>query len=438
MKPAGQLVYQTEERSIALKRIKPKKTKAVNQKVLIATIDGGKDTHYGYYRCPDGTEGKSLPFRNNGRGFQEFWERISSIADAQGFEEIIIGFESTGPYMEPLAQFLRNKKAVRLVQVNPMHTKRLKELSGNSPLKTDRKDPKVIADIIELGHALTVVIPEGPAAELRRLTQGRERTITSRTRLFNQLQCLLASFFPEFLQVMKDVTTASAQHLIKHYPTPQDIVNLGEPALAAQLRKVSRGKLKEDRARALFEAPSASVGIRDGRNSMLQEVRLIVDTIALYGRFIEGLEADMVRYLEQVPYSHVILSLKGIGPVTAAGLIGEVGDFTKFGTISEVMKLAGLDLYEVSSGKHRGKLRISKRGRPHMRKLLYLAALSTVRKGGAMHGWYQRALGRGMIKTKALVAVSRKLLGIIFALVRNHSVYIENFMNQKPIFQEAA
>jgi len=150
-----------------VKKIKPKTIKEVNQKILIAAIDGGKDKHYGYFRCHDGTEGKSLPFWNNGRGFQEFWERISSAAKAHGLEEIVVGFESTGPYMEPLALFLRNKKAVQLVQVNPMHTKRLKELPGNSPLKTDRKDPKVIADIIELGHALTVVIPEGPAAELR-------------------------------------------------------------------------------------------------------------------------------------------------------------------------------------------------------------------------------------------------------------------------------
>ena len=419
-----------------MKKIKPKRPYAVNKKVLIATVDGGKEKHYGYFRCPDGIEGKSLPFENNGRGFQEFLERITSAARTHGLEEIIVGFESTGPYMEPLAQFLKSKRGIRLVQVNPMHTKRLKELSGNSPLKTDRKDPKVIADIVELGHALTVVIPEGPAAELRRLTQGRERTITSRTRLFNQLQCLLASFFPEFLQVMKDVTTASAQHLLKHQPTPQDIVNLGEPALASLLRKVSRGKLSEDRARALFEASSASVGIRDGRDSMLLEIRLILETIASYGRFIEDSEAEMVRQLEQIPYSRIILSLRGIGPVTAAGLIGEVGDFTKFGTISEVMKLAGLDLYEVSSGKHRGKLRISKRGRPLMRKLLYLAALSAVRKGGVMHAWYQQALNRGMKKTKALVAVSRKLLVLIFALVRDHSVYVENYA--KPILQEAA
>ena len=419
-----------------MKKIKAKKTRAVNQNVLIATVDGGKDKHYGYYRCPDGTECKPFEFWNNGRGFQEFWERISSAARTHNFEEIIVGFESTGPYMEPLALFLRSKKGVRLVQVNPMHTKRLQELSGNSPLKTDRKDPKVIADIIELGHALTVVIPEGPAAELRRLTQGRERTIESRTRLFNQLQSLLVISFPEFLQVMTDVKTASAQHLLRYYPTPQDIVALGETSLAALLRKVSRGKLREDRARALFEAASESVGIREGRSSMLLEISLMLDTIATYDRFIEKLETEMVRHLEQIPYSRIILSLKGIGLVTTSGLIGEVGDFTKFGTISEVMKLAGLDLYEVSSGKHRGKLRISKRGRPLIRKLLYLAALSAVRKGSTMHEWYQRALGRGMKKTKALVAVSRKLLGIIFALVRDHSVYVENY--QKSVLQEAA
>lgn len=419
-----------------MKKIKTKKTKAVNQNVLIATVDGGKDIHYGYYRCPDGTEGESLPFWNNGRGFQEFWERISSAARTHGLHEIIVGFESTGSYLEPLTRFFKNKKGIRLVQVNPMHTKRLKELSGNSPLKTDQKDPKVIADIIELGHALTVVIPEGPAAELRRLTQGRERTIESRTRLINQLQSLLAISFPEFLQVMGDVKSASAQHLLRHYPTAEDIMALGESSLAVLLRKVSRGKLREDRARALFEAACESVGVRDGRSSMLLEIRLMLDTKAIYDRFVEGVEAEMERCLEQIPYSHVILSLKGIGPVTAAGLIGEVGDFTKFRTISEVMKLAGLDLYEVSSGKHRGKLRISKRGRPLIRKLLYLAALSTVRKGGVMHDWYQRALGRGMKKTKALVAVSRKLLAVIFALVRDHSVYVENY--QKSVFQEAA
>ena len=60
----------------------------------------------------------------------------------------------------------------------------------------------------------------------------------------------------------------------------------------------------------------------------------------------------MQSYLQQIPYSVSLLSIKGFGVVTVAGLIGEVGDFKKFDTHSEIMKLAGFDLFEVSSGQH--------------------------------------------------------------------------------------
>ena len=69
-----------------------------------------------------------------------------------------------------------------------MHTKRVKEINDNSPLKTDEKDPRVIADIIRWGHALSIVIPEGDAAYLRRLNNSRERHVRERTALVNQLQ----------------------------------------------------------------------------------------------------------------------------------------------------------------------------------------------------------------------------------------------------------
>lgn len=421
-----------------MKKIKTKKTQLINEKSLLVTVDGGKDTHFGYYRCPNRNDIKPFEFLNNRDGFNEFWEQVMSIYKTQTLEKIVVGFESTGPYLEPLTHFLNGKKGVKLVQVNPMHTKRVKELQGNSPNKTDRKDPKVIADIIELGHALSVVIPKGPAAELRRLTQARERTVEKRTALFNQLQTLLALIFPEFIRVMKDIKIVSAQYLLNHYPTPQDIVKLGLPALTSILRKTSRGKLKADRAKALFEAAQTSVGIREGQSSILLEIKGILSTIEAYRGFILEYEKEMSTFLEQIPYIRSILSLKGIGEVTAAGLIGEVGDFRNFSTIAEVLKLAGLNLYELSSGKHKGKRRISKRGRPLLRKLLYFTALNTVRKSGIMHCKYQEYLDRGMVKNKALIAIARKLIGIIFALVRDHSIYQENYLNASYRYQEAA
>ncbi|TLD42646.1 MAG: Mobile element protein [Candidatus Jettenia ecosi] len=77
----------------------------------------------------------------------------------------------------------------------------------------------------------------------------------------------------------------------------------------------------------------------------------------------------------------LMAGIEEIGEVTGAGLIGEGGDFTKHKTIAEITKLAGLDLFEVSSGKHKGSRHISKRGRPLMRKLLFYAAINVVREG---------------------------------------------------------
>src|SRR5512139_2612725 len=126
------------ERRIALETIRTKKMKFVNGKTLIVAVDIGKVSNQGYARCPNGKEVKPFEFFNNGEGFKRFWERIWQAKEINQLETVVVGFESTGPYGEPLVQFL-SKRPVRLVQVNPMHTKRLKELEGNSPEKTDRK-----------------------------------------------------------------------------------------------------------------------------------------------------------------------------------------------------------------------------------------------------------------------------------------------------------
>ena len=417
--------------------IKTKKRTLVNKNLLIVTADMGKDKHFGYWRCPDGTDVKPFEVRNNSAGFWEFWERVSRAQKLHNLDDIIFGYESTGPYAEPLTHFMR-ARGVKLVQINPLHTKRFKEVTDNSPNKTDQKDPKVIADLISMDRFLTVVIPEGPAAELRRLSQARERSTRRHTALANQIQCLLASIFPEFLQIMNGVTSVSARYLLKQYPTPQKIVAYGLPDLTNTLKKISRGKLRADRAQALYEAAKSSIGIAEGQASIVMEIHELLSLMESSERFTKSLEQEMIMHLALVPYSNKLLSLKGIGEVTAAGLIGEVGDFRKFATLSEVMKLAGLDLFEVSSGRHKGQRHISKRGRSLIRKLLYFAALNTVKQGGAMHQWYRSACDRGMPKLKALVAVGRKLLGILFALVRDHSDYIPNYAETRYQLKEAA
>jgi transposase len=180
---------------------------------------------------------------------------------------------------------------------------------------------------------------------LRRLTHARERALKRRTADINQLQDLIFVIFPEFLAIMKDISTKTASYLIKTYPTPESIVALGVEFSATIIKEISRGKLGRQRAEELFNAAQRSVGVNEGKRSILLEIEYLISQIGADNKFIASLEKKMEEYLEKIPYSCCLLSIKGIGRVTVAGLTGEVGDFKKFHTISEMMKLAGLELF---------------------------------------------------------------------------------------------
>ena len=429
----SELVIRNQQRSIAVSKIKSQKIKSVNDQTMIVTLDIGKGSHYGYFRAPDGQDVEPLSFYNTYDSFHSFWKKLSRFKKAHGCRHVLVGFESTGPYAEPITHFLK-QQPVTLVQINPMHSKRVRELTGNSPNKTDRKDPRVIADVIMLGHALRVVIPQGSSAHLRRLTQARERAIRDRTAIVNQLQHLLFVIFPEFLKVIKKISCKTGLYLLRYYPSRQAIAALGEQQLSRIIKRVSRGKMGQWHAEQLCQAAQASVGINEGQESIVEEIGHLVDKIKRENDFIDRVECQMRVHLEQIPYSRYLLSLPGVGLITVAGLIGEVGDFRQYRTVAEITKLAGLDLFEVSSGKHKGQRRISKRGRPLMRKLLYFAAINAVKSTGTMHRPYTRMLERGMPKIKALVAISRKLLRVMYALARDQEMYMENFDNHRYRF----
>jgi RNase H-fold protein (predicted Holliday junction resolvase) len=105
-----------------MENTKTEKLKAVNEKTMIVAIDIGKTVHYGYLRGLDGQDVKPFPFYNFQKSFKEFWAKVLNFKQQKSIEEVVIGFESTGPYAEPLLNSLA-KKSERLVQVNSMHTK---------------------------------------------------------------------------------------------------------------------------------------------------------------------------------------------------------------------------------------------------------------------------------------------------------------------------
>jgi transposase len=387
-------------------------------------------------RCYDGTEVATFKFKNNYHGFTQFWQNVIHLKKEKRLTHVVVGMESTGCYGIPFLHFLKDKE-VELVAVNPCHTKKVKDIQDNSPNKTDKKDPKVIADIIQLGRWLRVVIPEGTAAELRELVHSRDDAMKERTAQYSKLYDHMFKIFPEFEQVMKDLKGKTAQYLIRHYPTPESILELGLIKLTEIIHQISHGKIKAKRAHQLYAAAEKSIGIKEGQNRIVNKIQNILQVISTYHQFIDHYEQQISIELVKIHDSRSILSIKGIGEITAAGIIGEVADFKKFKSFAEVEKFAGLNLYEISSGKHKGQKRISKRGRPLLRKLLFFAAINVIRQGGIYHEKYQGYLERGMIKMKAIIAICRKLLRLIFVLVRNHCEFDLDYFEKQQVKKAA-
>lgn len=117
-----------------MRGLRAKRIRTVREGTLMATVDIGMASNTGYCITADGRDTRPFKFNNTKEGLDKFWDMIVINKNRFACGEVIVGYESTGPYAEPLVHYLRSKP-VKIVQVNPMHTKRMKEVNDNSPLK---------------------------------------------------------------------------------------------------------------------------------------------------------------------------------------------------------------------------------------------------------------------------------------------------------------
>lgn len=408
------------------------KKQNVQGKILIVGIDVSKNFHVATFRLTDGTEKKKMKFLNNIDGFNTFYSTIEQIRMIYKLERTVVGLESTGVYAQPLKYFLQSK-GIKPVGINPAHTKKSKELMDNSPQKDDFKDSRTIADLVAQGKYYYDQLPVGVHANLRALSHAREQVIKNQTMIKNSIKDILCIIFPEFENIfLRHNFTKTALYLLKHFPTPENIIALGKERLLKLIKEKSRCKLGEKQACELYTCAQNSISVKEAREGYLFQLKILLANLNNISHQIYEIEYLLIKELEQIPCSKNILSIKGIGEVTAAVILGETGELTNYRSAKELIKLAGLNLYETSSGKHKGYHHITKRGRPLLRAILYLASIRLVKKGYAFYDYYQKKISQGKIKNKVLIAIAKKILILIRSLVLSKSNYIENY-NQKNI-----
>lgn len=403
---------------------KAQKTFAVNDNAIIAGIDIGKFKSVVCFSVPGGGFSKAYTINMGRNGFERLLELSHNAMEKSSCDCVVFGMEPTGHYHENLVRYL-SVLGFPVLLVNPAHTKRAKELIDNSPGKTDKKDARVIADLVRRGNCFEPRMFEGTYLELKVLAQAREKLSKELTAKANYLRRLQDTVYPEFFEIIKTVASATALNILRLWPTPDALLEVGEAELGQVIRKSSRGKLGADYAARLIQAARGSVGIKGSNIALAREICYTVEDIQTLLRRIKEMEAAQKEALKQVSYAGYLLSIKGLGVVSLASLLGETGDISKYANANAIIKLAGLNLYEISSGMHKGINRITKRGRPLLRKILFLLSLRLIKEDGPIKEFYERLTARGVPAPKVLVAISRKGARIIFALVRDGRQFVK-------------
>ena len=403
-----------------------KKIEQVSESTISVGVDIGSELNFARafdWRGAEVTK-KVFKFGNDIEGFNAFSEWMDDVLRRTAKSELIVGCEPTGHYWFPLARYLKERK-IRLVIVNPYHVKQLKELDDNSPKKTDLKDPKTIAKLVVEGRFSEPYIPEGIYVDLREAVSSRDRIIKELNACSNRIQRWLKIYFPEYLGVYRKFDSDSGLMVLEKAPLPEDVIALGAEGINKIWRENKMRAIGIKRAVTLVEAAHNSVGVKGG-NCARMELRLLLEDYSVKRNQLQKVTEILEAETMKVPNVENLLAIKGVGIVTVAGFLAEIGDVRRFDSPKQIQKLAGLELKENSSGKHKGRSSISKRGRKKLRRLLFQAVLPMLRSNSEIrevYEYYTTRLKNPLKGKQAVVAVSCKLIRIFWSLLRTGNVY---------------
>ena len=408
-----------------------KRIEEITTGTLIVGVDIAKEVHWARFVDYRGVEhGKAVSFRNDRKGYESILSRIGEICNLKTLrypiETVIVGMEPTGHYWKPYASYMMHK-GYRIVGVNPYHTKKSKELDDNSPTANDKKDAITIARLVKDGRFFDPYLPREEYGELRGLTNARVSATKRNNAVKNTITAILDEYFPEIWTVFKNPLTGKAsRQILRSCPFPLFILEKGESDVLAEIKKAVKRTVGLKKVRELISVAKDSIGVKYGLDAAKMRLGWLLDELELLEKQLVDVEHAMESALLKTGYADQLLEIKGIGIVTAASFLGEVGDPLRFHNARQISRYAGYNLVEDSSGKSKSGTIISKRGRKQLRSILYQMAFTMVGKNAEMKALYQHLITRErnpLKKKQALVVVSKKIITVIYSLLKKQETY---------------
>lgn len=381
-------------------------------------IDIGKNYHEASIVDSSGTQiGKSFRFSSNHKGADKL---LSHIANLISNNDFVFSMEATGHYWYTIYSFL-TEHGFTVYVINPIQSDCFRNFYIRQT-KNDSKDSFLIAEVIRFGKFTTTKLADDDILSMRQLCRHRAVTMSERTEVKLHINTILEQIFPEYEKLFSEVWGSSSIAILDKYLLPENIANADTDELLAILKENSHNRFSLKKACEIKEAAKTTFGIRIAQNAFAFQLKQLLDKLKLFNEQIKQLDDEIISYYEKFNcYLHTIPS---ITPISAACILSEIGDISRFGNSSALVAYAGIDPTVRQSGEFNSNHNhMSKRGSSYLRHTLFLAASCCVFHSSPFYEYYQKKRSQGKHHLVAVGAVSRKLTTVVYAVLKSGKPY---------------
>ena len=381
-------------------------------------IDIAKVNHVASLIADDGSILiKAIKFTNSSEGLQKLLDCISNYDSSQ----VYCAMEATGTYWLSLFSALTDK-GFNVSVFNPYQIKSFRGAYTNRKQKNDVIDSILIANFLSFNGTEQTSLPNDDLLALKNLTRYRRNLVDNISKAKTQVTGILDKVFPEYSDLFSDIFGEASKQILLNCPTPNEVINFNTRKLANLLKKASRGYHSTNKVREVKNLAKNSFGIKFTGDACSFEIKQLVNQIIFLENQVNELEVKIKDIYSKL--DNHLQSIPGIGEVTAPIILAEIGDINNFSSPSKLTAFAGIDPSENQSGnKKSSNEKTSKRGSPYLRHALYTAAMVASNNDPVMHDYYIKKRAEGKHHYVALTGIERKLLGIIFHVLKENRDY---------------
>lgn len=386
--------------------------------MIYVGIDVAKDKHDCFAMNSDGEILiEKLTITNNLDGFETLYNSLMNFSDS--LDNIKVGLEATGHYSNNILNFL-TEKGFNIYLINPLQTNLYVKGQSLRKTKTDKLDAHVIATMLVSDNLKPYIPVSYHISELKSLTRHRFRLVKENSKFKTSLVRLVDIVFPELPKIVSSVAQKSCLALLYELPSAKDIAECNLTHLTHLLSNNSYKHFGRDKAIQIRDLARNSIGLNS--NSVSFELKQTISIIQFIQEQLDDVEKRIKEILKEI--NSPIRTIPGISFKTAGSILAEIGDISRFDSPAKLLAFAGLDPSMYQSGKFFSTHSVMvKRGSKYLRFALMTAARMVCLNDSTFNAFKDRKMAEGKHYMVAMGHVAKKLVRVIYYLLKTNNVY---------------